>query len=87
MKKKNTQHSQHTVCFHERTLVAAVRQALPYVVGLSLALSLVPSASSRSSDSAAAFTATQLVRQFTLKNTVTQVSLGMQGYVADVGGQ
>ncbi|MCR2745067.1 beta strand repeat-containing protein [Limnobacter parvus] len=85
--KKNTQHSQHTGSFHERPLVTAVRHALPYVVGLSLALSISQPASSRSSDSAAAFTATQLVRQFTLKNTVTQVSLGMQGYVADVGGQ
>jgi len=85
--KKNTQHSQHSTRFHERPLVTAVRHALPYVVGLSLALSISQPASGRSSDSAVAFTATQLVRQFTLKNTVTQVSLGMQGYVAEVDGQ
>lgn len=86
MKKKN-QPTQHTACFHERTLVTAVRHALPFVVGLGLVMSMVQPAASRSGDSAAAFTATQLVRQFTLKNTVTQVSLGMQGYVAEVDGQ
>ncbi|WP_370260695.1 tail fiber domain-containing protein [Limnobacter sp.] len=41
----------------------------------------------RSSESSAAFAATQLVRQFTLKNTVAQVSQGMQGYVGEVNGQ
>ncbi|MBU2087481.1 MAG: tail fiber domain-containing protein [Gammaproteobacteria bacterium] len=80
-------HPQQSVCFQERPLVVAIRHALPYLMGLSLALSMVQTASSRSSDSAAAFTATQLVRQFTLKNTVSQVSMGMQGYVAEVNGQ
>ncbi|MEQ9107957.1 MAG: tail fiber domain-containing protein [Limnobacter sp.] len=80
-------HPQHSVCFQERPLVVAVRHALPYLVGLSLALSMVQTASSRSSDSAAAFTATQLVRQFTLKNTVSQVSMGMQGYVSEINGE
>jgi hypothetical protein len=41
----------------------------------------------RSNETAAAFTATQLVRQFTLKNTVAQVNQGMQGYVQEVNGQ
>ncbi|MDP3187818.1 hypothetical protein, partial [Limnobacter sp.] len=80
-------HPQQSVCFQERPLVVAVRHALPYLVGLSLALSMVQTASSRSSDSAAAFTATQLVRQFTLKNTVSQVSMGMQGYVSEINGE
>jgi hypothetical protein len=85
--KKNMKHPQHSVCFQERPLVIAVRHALPYLVGLSLALAMAQNASSRSSDSAAAFTATQLVRQFTLKNTVSQVSMGMQGYISEINGE
>lgn len=41
----------------------------------------------RSNENSAAFTATQLIRQFTLKNTVAQVSQGMQGYVREVNGE
>lgn len=69
-----------------KTLVLAVKKALPYLVALSLGAAVVSPAVGRSGDSAAAFTATQLIRQFTLKNTVAQVNLGMQGSVQEVNG-
>lgn len=72
--------------FKPKALVLAVRRALPLLVALSLGTALVSPAVGRSGDNAAAFTATQLIRQFTLKNTVAQVSQGMQGYVQEVNG-
>jgi len=72
--------------FKPKTLVLAVKKALPYLVALSLGAAVVSPAVGRSGDSAAAFTATQLIRQFTLKNTVAQVSQGMQGSVQEVNG-
>lgn len=61
-------------------------KTLPYLVALGLGAAVVSPAVGRSGDSAAAFTATQLIRQFTLKNTVAQVSQGMQGHVEEVNG-
>ena len=86
MKKLLTMHGQ-VVRFQERMLVSAVRKAIPYLLGLGLGLSTVQTAYGVSGESSAAFTATQLVRQFTLKNTVAQVSMGMQGLVTEVNGE
>jgi trimeric autotransporter adhesin len=86
MKNQCTPHGQ-AVLFRERLLASAVRQAIPYLLGLGLGLSMAHSAYGVSSDASAAFTATQLVRQFTLKNTVAQVSMGMQGQVSEVNGE
>lgn len=74
------------VSFKPKPIVLAVQHALPYLVVLSLGVAAMSPAAGRSGDSAAAFTATQLIRQFTLKNTVAQVSQGMQGYVAEFNG-
>lgn len=72
--------------FKPKPIVLAVQHALPYLVALGLGAAVISPAVGRSGDSAAAFTATQLIRQFTLKNTVAQVSQGMQGYVAEFNG-
>ncbi len=72
--------------FKPKPIVLAVQHALPYLVALGLSAAVISPAVGRSGDSAAAFTATQLIRQFTLKNTVAQVSQGMQGYVAEFNG-
>lgn len=72
--------------FKPKPIVLAVQHALPYLVALGLGAVVISPAVGRSGDSAAAFTATQLIRQFTLKNTVAQVSQGMQGYVAEFNG-
>lgn len=72
--------------FKPKALVLAVRRALPFLVAFSLGATVVGPAAARSGENAAAFTATQLIRQFTLKNTVAQVSQGMQGYVQEVNG-
>lgn len=74
------------VSFKPKPIVLAVQHALPYLVALGLGAAVISPAVGRSGDSAAAFTATQLIRQFTLKNTVAQVSQGMQGYVAEFNG-
>lgn len=74
------------VSFKPKPIVLAVKHALPYLVALGLGAAAISPAVGRSGDSATAFTATQLIRQFTLKNTVTQVSQGMQGYVAEFNG-
>ncbi|MBU0541741.1 MAG: hypothetical protein KKC58_05010 [Gammaproteobacteria bacterium] len=74
------------VSFKPKPIVLAVKHALPYLVALGLGAAAISPAVGRSGDSAAAFTATQLIRQFTLKNTVAQVSQGMQGYVAEFNG-
>lgn len=84
MKKNST--PINTANFKPKTLVLAVQRALPYLVALGLGAVAISPAVGRSGDSAAAFTATQLIRQFTLKNTVAQVSQGMQGYVEEVNG-
>ena len=60
---------------------------LPLMVGLAMLAMGNQQLLARSNETAAAFTATQLVRQFTLKNTVAQVNQGMQGYVEEVNGQ
>lgn len=77
----------HTVNFKPKALVLAVRKALPFLVALGLGVALIEPASGRSGDASAAMVANQLIRQFTLKNTVAQVSQGMQGYVQDSGGK
>jgi trimeric autotransporter adhesin len=79
--KHNTTPLINVIRFTERPLVTAVRQAIPYVLCFGMGLSGVHTSYGRTSDSAAAFSATQLVRQFTLKNTVAQVRQGLQGYV------
>lgn len=84
MKKNNSKVS--PISFKPKPIVVAVQHALPYLVALGLGAAVVSPAVGRSGDSAAAFTATQLIRQFTLKNTVAQVSQGMQGYVAEFNG-
>lgn len=84
MKKNNFKVS--PISFKPKPIVVAVQHALPYLVALGLGAAVVSPAVGRSGDSAAAFTATQLIRQFTLKNTVAQVSQGMQGYVAEFNG-
>ena len=84
MKKNNSKFS--PISFKPKPIVVAVQHALPYLVALGLGAAVVSPAVGRSGDSAAAFTATQLIRQFTLKNTVAQVSQGMQGYVAEFNG-
>lgn len=84
MTKNHTQ--QKPLHFKPRALVLAVRRALPFLVAFSLGAALVGPAAGRSGENAAAFTATQLIRQFTLKNTVAQVSQGMQGHVQEVNG-
>ncbi|WP_275270324.1 tail fiber domain-containing protein [Limnobacter sp. P1] len=83
--KKNKPKVSH-VSFKPKPIVLAVKHALPYLVALGLGAAAISPAVGRSGDSAAAFTATQLIRQFTLKNTVAQVSQGMQGYVAEFNG-
>ncbi|WP_394673463.1 tail fiber domain-containing protein [Limnobacter sp.] len=84
MKKNNS--GINTASFQPKPIVLAVQKALPYLVAFSLSAAAVSPAVGRSGDSAAAFTATQLIRQFTLKNTVAQVSQGMQGHVEEVNG-
>ena len=84
MKKNNFKVS--PISFKPKPIVVAVQHALPYLVARGLGAAVVSPAVGRSGDSAAAFTATQLIRQFTLKNTVAQVSQGMQGYVAEFNG-
>jgi len=83
--KKNKPKVSH-VSFKPKPIVLAVKHALPYLVALGFGAAAISPAVGRSGDSAAAFTATQLIRQFTLKNTVAQVSQGMQGYVAEFNG-
>ena len=84
MNKNHT--SPKPVHFKPKALVLAVRRALPFLLAFSLGAAVVGPAAGRSGENAAAFTATQLIRQFTLKNTVAQVSQGMQGYVQEVNG-
>ncbi|WP_334118385.1 tail fiber domain-containing protein [Limnobacter sp.] len=84
MKKNNSK--VNAASFKPKPRVLAVQHAMPYLVALGLGAAVISPAVGRSGDSAAAFTATQLIRQFTLKNTVAQVSQGMQGYVAEVNG-
>lgn len=83
---KNNNSKISPVSFKPKPIVLAVQHALPYLVALGLGAAVISPAVGRSGDSAAAFTATQLIRQFTLKNTVAQVSQGMQGYVAEFNG-
>jgi trimeric autotransporter adhesin len=73
--------------FNDQRDPAFSLRVLPLLVGLALLAMSNRESIARSNETSAAFTATQLVRQFTLKNTVAQVNQGMQGYVAEVNGQ
>ncbi len=83
---KNNNSKISLISFKPKPLVVALKHALPFLVAIGLGAAVNSPAVGRSGDSAAAFTATQLIRQFTLKNTVAQVSQGMQGYVSEVNG-
>lgn len=69
-----------------RVLVYAIRQALPWLIGGGMSLVTLSAAQAGDAEINAAFTATQLIRQFTLKNTVSQVNIGLQPRVSNASG-
>ncbi|HEY1057510.1 MAG TPA: tail fiber domain-containing protein [Limnobacter sp.] len=74
-----------TPCLNEQHCMRTLRT--PLLVLMVACMGLYSTmAWARSSETSAAFTATQLVRQFTLKNTVSQVNQGLQGFVSDNNG-
>lgn len=74
------------VTFKRNALAMAVRQAIPWLVGGGISLAALGTAQASNAEINAAFVANQLVRQFTLKNTVSQVNLGLQSRVNNTTG-
>lgn len=74
------------VTFKRNVLAMAVRQAIPWLVGGGISLAALGTAQASNAEINAAFVANQLVRQFTLKNTVSQVNLGLQSRVNNTTG-
>lgn len=79
-------HRPITRTFRPRALALAIKQALPWLIGGGLSLVTIAAAQAGDAEINAAFTATQLIRQFTLKNTVSQVNIGLQPRVSNATG-
>ncbi|HEX4879494.1 MAG TPA: hypothetical protein VFV39_06590, partial [Limnobacter sp.] len=72
--------------FRKARLVEAVEQAI-LLLALGGLVTISSEVSGRSSDTSAAFATSQVIRQFTLRNSVGQANQILQGRVAEVSGK